>query len=885
MSQPHTKRRDGLREENWSRGSFGTPRDLPLSVGQLDSETGTETEARGFRSSRPKTYAVEDTDRGRYHPRQFQTGSNSEDVTSSDDSGVGKDTSLESSLIQTSPQSSASSDGPYFTPSQSIPYLDVNAERQLEISYELQSIGAELNNAVPNSEEWSNNIDLDVERPYTSRLGVPDYLERRHPSESVISDAGDQEHKRQKRINSDEKKSVPEDKPGHERLSPIQIQTSPHELQTELFKALVDTRPDVYGPVQKFLPKAHLDRLVNKDAIYRELEKDLSYAHTSKQIENIAEEVYEETVVLHAGKQKVKSFRQIFALLAFAEMTHCINMFLEEDLSDLDLPLVECKNDEGIIELRRRNSSNNPSDQSLNCFKNWTLMKLFIFETYQWYMRAPYFFQGEDGEIKHFPLGDKTILPFLKTELTDDEDPEYRGGFGKVFFVRIHEEHYNFRDPKSSKHGFAIKQLYEKNPEAFNRETTILKKFSGPASHPHVVSLLATYEHLNKYHLMFYRAEGDLFKFWKHIMPSPELNHAAVIWMAQQCAGIADGLLRLHRHLTITMISHMDTGEIPKRQSSGGKHVKIVQSSAPIQQRFSRQLDDPTSRPGSPALHGSSRVNSVELANQPSISDRKKTQRFGRHGDINPRNILWYDNLEENTKNLKGILKLSDFGQAELNSRLSRSRQRDVANTMTYRAPECDIEPKIINQSYDIWCLGCVYLEFIAWMLGGADLLEEFATRRVALDIFLNQKIDTFFLAEKKIESNPSEAEVMVKPVVTEFISELHRHPNCTEYYHNFLNMIQQDMLLIEPGNRKTCESTRKTLQNWAQKCLQDDAYAAKRCPWPDSPFKPHVESVKVNVTTAIEQEIASKPILAERLRIGAGAFQRKAMVDSGSVM
>jgi hypothetical protein len=78
-----------------------------------------------------------------------------------------------------------------------------------------------------------------------------------------------------------------------------------------------------------------------------------------------------------------------------------------------------------------------------------------------------------------------------------------------------------------------------------------LKRFSGQRSHPHIVSLLATYEQFKKFHLIFYRAEGDLMTFWKELKGRPDTNKQNVLWMVKQCRGLADGLLKLHRLLTL----------------------------------------------------------------------------------------------------------------------------------------------------------------------------------------------------------------------------------------------------------------------------------------------------------------------------------------------
>lgn len=66
----------------------------------------------------------------------------------------------------------------------------------------------------------------------------------------------------------------------------------------------------------------------------------------------------------------------------------------------------------------------------------------------------------------------------------------------------------------------------------------------------------------------------------------------------------------------------------------------------------------------------------------------------GRHGDIKPENILWFPRsgspLETDLSSERGTPKLSDFG--------------------------------------------CLYLEFITWLMGGKELLDFFREARTTLD-------------------------------------------------------------------------------------------------------------------------------------------------------
>ena len=116
--------------------------------------------------------------------------------------------------------------------------------------------------------------------------------------------------------------------------------------------------------------------------------------------------------------------------------------------------------------------------------------------------------------------------------------------------------------------GFAIKQqLDDLDRETFEKEAKILRMFSGTQCHPHIVSLLASYEHGGKYHLVFHRAESDLLAFWNQVVPEPICGYANILWMANQCWGIADGLRRLHKRLTFTV--DQDAGVGPQRVSEG----------------------------------------------------------------------------------------------------------------------------------------------------------------------------------------------------------------------------------------------------------------------------------------------------------------------------
>jgi hypothetical protein len=85
----------------------------------------------------------------------------------------------------------------------------------------------------------------------------------------------------------------------------------------------------------------------------------------------------------------------------------------------------------------------------------------------------------------------------------------------------------------------------------------------------------------------------------------------------------------------------------------------------------------------------------------------------------------------------------------------------------------------------------------------------------------------------------------------------------CSDYFHELLDMIQHEMLVIDSSERKSCEGIWKCLDDMYQKCLGDGDYAASGNPWSfDGDSVPHsVEVNKLNVSEkALEKLLALRP-------------------------
>lgn len=96
--------------------------------------------------------------------------------------------------------------------------------------------------------------------------------------------------------------------------------------------------------------------------------------------------------------------------------------------------------------------------------------------------------------------------------------------------------------------------------------------------------------------------------------------------------------------------------------------------------------------------------------------------RFGLHADIKPENIL----LFRSAQHPRGRLVLSDFGLSQFHRETSRSNipNHNIPGGSQYRPPECDVEGGKISRKYNIWTLGCLFVDLLTWLLGGPRLLE-----------------------------------------------------------------------------------------------------------------------------------------------------------------
>jgi len=116
---------------------------------------------------------------------------------------------------------------------------------------------------------------------------------------------------------------------------------------------------------------------------------------------------------------------------------------------------------------------------------------------------------------------------------------------------------------------------------------------------------------------------------------------------------------------------------------------------------------------------------------------RKLHVLHGIHGNIAPENILHFGSWDYHAvsdpytvhEQLR-VLQLSGFGASSLDS--TPSQVKRYIRFRNYLAPEMEIIPSTQTTLTDVWNLGCLFLDFVTWMVDGPKGYEKFAEDRLS---------------------------------------------------------------------------------------------------------------------------------------------------------
>ncbi|KAI9167743.1 ornithine decarboxylase antizyme [Paramyrothecium foliicola] len=537
-----------------------------------------------------------------------------------------------------------------------------------------------------------------------------------------------------------------------------------HTLGRALRKAFVTSKDGDRKASPKFLPADALDRILTKSAVREELRQ---CNFEPEVVENYASRIWNASRYQTGGHDKLKSRRKIFAILVMLGQVPKIEYFIKNHISDADLPFTHVFDEECLYAKQH----DGDLKKAITCFSDNGSSALHYADSFardQWYLLAPDFklADGPDSANKviHYNLENETVLPFI-----EEDNSVEASGFARVWRVKIHPAHYNCRDPDDPllNPSFAVKQLHSMKKENFDAEVESLKRHLH-TNNNHLIKLLLTYNWRGNWYLVFPWAEENLRTFWKTYLPWPERSHARALWIARQCAGLAQGIDAIH---------------CPQMRE--------------------------------------------EVRLELSISQRDKN--LGRHGDLKPENILWFKQSPDGYRGPSpmGTLKITDFGLTRYHG--SNTVEEPVPDgfpvSPTYRTPEYEIR-KTLSPEYDIWTFGCVLLEFVIWYFRGWDGVDKFSKDR-AIEDFNEIKEDTYFQLVKIDQPPPNDIGGRLKPSVERWIQEIQDDPDCSEYFNELLDFILKSLLRIRPGKRPKSHELKKKFDGMLGKCELNASYCA----------------------------------------------------------
>lgn len=409
------------------------------------------------------------------------------------------------------------------------------------------------------------------------------------------------------------------------------------------------------------------------------------------------------------GSNSNQTFRRILAILVMVKMVSHIEQFIDNSVSDGDMPIRQEPVSSGHLTTRH--------DKTIpDFFGDWERNDVELFYIYQRFFFVP-FFDIREEQLYAYQFSDEVRLPWQEYEAKTS------GGSGVIHRVRIHPKHFRFRnltDNHQSCNGqtsadhqdadsdqkpidFALKEIYVPDRDAYKQELRALEKsFGSKQNERHLIKLLLTFQHGEKCYLLFEWADGNLEEFWDVPKSSVRISDS---WAANQCLGLATALKRIHGLMTWQK-------ERRKAKGLGAPH----------------------------------------------------DQEWGRHGDIKPRNILWFKSYGSDCHHLV----ISDLGLTQFHTESSRSAvpiSRIPGYTRAYRPPEMDLGHRI-SQNYDLWSLGCVFLEFCVWYVLDASKVQKFEDLRVQQD-----KSEISGFQEGKffnITGESGQRKAVLKPIVKE---------------------------------------------------------------------------------------------------------------------
>ena len=280
--------------------------------------------------------------------------------------------------------------------------------------------------------------------------------------------------------------------------------------------------------------------------------------------------------------------------------------------------------------------------------------------------------------------------------------------------------------------------------------------------HNHLTSIIDSFQRGNDYFFLFPWADGgNLQDAWSSPIWETRPTEEVTRWALQQMEGIASAIKRLH--------------------SPAGP-----------------QKSDPLSK--------------IPLPTE-----------TGCHGDLKPNNILLFT---DTTTDSYGTLRISDAGLVKFYQQVTTKRQAGSSmkyGTADYAPPEFARAAQGAKRSrkFDVWSLGCLFLEFTCWILGRYPAVQTFRDSRVSGE-------PPFIGASPFYQYDSKTKQYHVHPRVVERISSYLENcgkpePEYGTWLRDLVSIIKGKLLVVDATKRADSGELHEELQTILGKAEDPD--------------------------------------------------------------
>ena len=213
-----------------------------------------------------------------------------------------------------------------------------------------------------------------------------------------------------------------------------------------------------------------------------------------------------------------------------------------------------------------------------------------------------------------------------------------------------------------------------------------------------------------------------------------------------------------------------------------------------------------------------------EPSNQSSQAESQNSNENGCHGDLKPTNILlFYDDIKAKPY---GTLRISDAGLVKFYEKVTSQRVAGTtmaSGTEEYAPPEFLYKKNQRTRAFDMWSLGCIFLEFVIWIRGGRCMLQEFRRSKKPVMPGVGPSIVCPFYEGTPPHASPH-------PKIHTFISSIRKNAQeQDDWLCRLLDIIEKHLLIANPLDRFNSKQLDDELKAIIQKINKRPASAKPR--------------------------------------------------------